>query len=87
MTVRELLDRMGSDELSEWLAWDEIEGVLDQHYGLAQIASLIANTHGGNTTPADYYPVRPETPPQSIDEQKAALYAVFAAHNARLKGS
>lgn len=87
MTVRELLDRMDSQELSEWLAFDNVEGIPDPHYGPAVVASTIANAHGARTSIADFYPVQPETPPQSIEEQKAALYAVFAAHNARLKGS
>ncbi len=63
MTVRELLQRMDSRELSEWLAYDRIEpiGAVRSDLGAGIISATIANCHRGKRsqpyTPADFMPL------------------------------
>ena len=63
MTVRELLQRMDSRELSEWLAYDQIEpiGAVRGDLNAGIISSTIANCHRGKNqkafTPVDFMPL------------------------------
>ena len=63
MTVRELLQRMDSRELSEWLAYDQIEpiGAVRGDLNAGIISSTIANCNRGKNqkvfTPADFMPL------------------------------
>lgn len=73
MTVGELGRRMDSAELSEWLAFDRVEGIPDPHWQTALIALLIARTMGGDRRAQleDFLPRReplPEAKPQSTEE-------------------
>lgn len=65
MTVEDLLDRISSPELSEWMAFEQIEGPIgspraDLHAGI--IASVIANGYRDKKTkrspfkPSDFIP-------------------------------
>ena len=58
MTVRELLQRMGSDELSEWMAFYQLEPFGDYRadYRAGVVASTFANAHRAK----DASPFRPE---------------------------
>ena len=58
MTVRELLQRMGSDELSEWMAFYQLEPFGDYRadYRSGVVASTFANAHRAK----DASPFRPE---------------------------
>jgi hypothetical protein len=91
MTHRELLGRMDSAELSEWLAFDN-EFSLPDHYTTAGLLSaVIAGTVPGakRVSPADFLPYfkagaagpkRRQTPA----EMKARMMQVSAAQNARV---
>jgi len=73
MTVRELLDRIDSAELTEWMAYARITGDLDPHFGPAIVAHTVAAVHGAKgSRVSDYYPVRPQAP-QSGAEIKAGF--------------
>lgn len=58
MTARELLKRMGSDELSEWMAFYQLEPFGDYRadYRSGVVASTFANAHRAK----DASPFRPE---------------------------
>ena len=58
MTARELLQRMGSDELSEWMAFYQLEPFGDYRadYRSGVVASTFANAHRAK----DASPFRPE---------------------------
>lgn len=46
MTHREMMSRMSSAELSEWLAYDRISPIPDSYWQTALIASTVANMLG-----------------------------------------
>ena len=54
MTVRELLNRIDSRELSEWVAYDTLEPIGSVRVDLAGavVASTVANCHRGKDQPA-----------------------------------
>ena len=58
MTVRELLAKLGSDELSEWMAFYQLEpfGDFRADYRSALMTSTFANAHRHKDSP----PFRPE---------------------------
>jgi len=62
LPVRELLARMGSDELTEWMAFYQLEPFGDFRADLrsAIVASTLANAHGSKEgkpfTPEDFMP-------------------------------
>lgn len=86
MTVRELLARISSRELSEWIAFYAVEpwGVMPDDLRTGIITSAIANTNRDPKkqkkpfTPQDFIPhwEKPQLEePQSADEQKRIMQA------------
>ena len=64
MTVRELLQRIDSRELTEWIAYDTVEpiGAVRTDLSAGIISSTIANCHRGKNTqaftPMDFMPLQ-----------------------------
>jgi hypothetical protein len=60
MTKREMLKRMDSQELTEWIAYSQIEpfGSFNGFYQSGTIASILANTYSKNKkfSPMDFVP-------------------------------
>jgi hypothetical protein len=58
MTVRELLSKLGSDEISEWMAFYQLEpfGDFRADYRSALVTSTFANAHRQKDSP----PFKPE---------------------------
>lgn len=86
--MRELLARVGADELAEWMAYEQITGPIggeraDLHTGL--IASTVANANRGKGRAfkvADFVPTW-DRPPQTWRDQ----LAIVTALNTQLGGS
>lgn len=83
MTVRELLERIDSRELSEWAAYEQVEGPLGgprEDVLAAIIASTVHNTaqskKGKRVTPKDYLPQWDNRKSQTWQEQLAAVRAI-----------
>lgn len=83
MTVRELLERIDSRELSEWAAYEQVEGPLGgprEDVLAAIIASTVHNTaqskKGKRVTPKDYLPQWDSRKSQTWQEQLAAVRAI-----------
>jgi len=85
MTVREMLARIDSRELAEWIAYDTIEPIGEQRTDMAcgVIASTIANCHRpkGHSAfkPLDFMPVQrnsDESEPENVIAQVHALAAL-----------
>lgn len=55
MTVRDLLSRMDSAELSEWLAYDRIEPLPDAHWDAALVAHTTARSMGAKHAKFEHY--------------------------------
>jgi hypothetical protein len=57
-TVRELEERLGSDELAGWLAFERVYGLPDLYFATGQICATVAGSLGGNAnaTPGDFVP-------------------------------
>lgn len=78
MTVRELLARIDSRELSEWMAYYELNpfGSVRTDLNAGVIAATIANVNRGKNgktfQPADFMPYV-ETADQSEEDMKAIL--------------
>jgi len=79
MTVAELLDRIDSKEISEWIAFYNIEPFGEERADLrsAIIASTMANMWRGKGqrafTAKDFMPQFDPRPKQSIETMKAIL--------------
>lgn len=85
MTVRELLDRIDSAELTEWMVYARLTGDLDPHFGPAIVAHTVAAVHGVKSSRvSDYYPVPPR-PPQSGVQIKAAFETWLAGVSGRAR--
>ena len=85
MPVRELLQRIGSDEITEWMAFYQLEPFGDMRADLRSgvIASTFANAnrtkHARPFTPEDFMPFIDR--PEPIDEARlnvARLKSMFA---------
>ena len=90
MTVRELLERIDSRELSEWAAYEQVEGPLGgprEDVLAAMIASTVHNAaqtkKGKRVTPKDYLPQWDNRKAQTWEEQLAVVRAI----NTSLGGS
>lgn len=86
MTVREMLQRVDSHELSEWMAFYSIEpfGGEREDWRAGKIAATIANVHRRKGqrafTPDDIIPrIKPPGPIQTPEEQKQMLLGLFNA--------
>lgn len=82
-SVRELLARFDSEELSVWLARERIEPLPDSWTQAALIASTVANAMGGGKkrfTVEDFMPVTGKSPAKqkSPEEMKAIMGRLVA---------
>ena len=91
MTVREMLARMDSDELSEWLAYERITGPLDLgtriDVNIAMLASATYNMRRGKGQPAKKvsdFLIKWETARQGQTPEQ--MLAIAAALNRRMGG-
>ena len=81
MTVRELLARIDSRELSEWMAYYEVNpfGSVRDDLQAGIVASTIANVNRGKNdksfTPSDFMPYM-EKPQQSEGDMQAVMNAL-----------
>lgn len=50
-TVRQLLSEMDSQELSEWMAFDQIEPLPDPYWASGMVASTMCNLWGKRSKP------------------------------------
>lgn len=86
MTVAELLDRVSSRELTEWMAFGQLEpfGGRTQYIGHAITASTIANVYRGKGKSA--YPIEQFMPTfkppkeQTVEEMIQIAAMLTAAH-------
>ncbi len=86
-TVRELLQRCDSRELSEWAAYHSIEPIggvrADLQAGI--VASTIANVNRGKNSkpfsPIDFMPVGKEKEEQTEDDMKAVMMSLAKTQN------
>ena len=81
MTVREMLARFDSKELSEWMAYYELNpfGTVRDDLQAGIIASTIANVNRGKSdksfTPSDFMPYM-DKPEQSEGDMQAVMDAL-----------
>ena len=87
--MAELLARISSRELTEWMAHEQINGPLDLgrrgDYHAAQITAAIVNANRGKKppVPAEKFLQRWDPAPRTPDE----LYAIALQVNAQLGGT
>jgi hypothetical protein len=77
MTVRELLARLDSQELSEWLAFNDLEPLPDSYWQTGLVCATLANlwtAKGKSYDPHDFMPTGKPEP--TIQEQIAILDAL-----------
>lgn len=92
MTVRDLLARLDSRELSEWMAFEQIDGPLGGRRGDIQaaiVASTVANVNlprHKQRAPDDYLPVwdKPAAKSQQTPEE---MWAAVKRANAQFGGT
>jgi hypothetical protein len=92
MPVRELLQRIGSDEITEWMAFYQLEPFGDMRADLRSgvIASTFANAnrtkHTRPFTPEDFMPFVDR--PEPIDEARlnVARFKSMFAHRVKKHG-
>jgi len=93
MTVRELLSRVGSDEITEWAAYFRLDPFGEERADLRAgiVASAIANTMGGGKRtyqPSEFMPKfgEPQSRQMSDDDIKqmvCCLRAAFGGNNGK----
>lgn len=81
---------MDSEELSYWMAREQIDPLPDGYLEAGIVASTIANVMGSSKksyAPLDFMPngARRKRPRRSAKAQEAQLRAFFMAHNERLR--
>jgi hypothetical protein len=93
-TVRELLKRVDSKELSEWMAFDSIEPIGDIRTDLAAgiVASTVANCHRGKSQqafmPMDFMPLhQKETTAENAAEEVGSKLRAFSIMNKSIKSN
>lgn len=85
MPVGELLARISSRELTEWMAYEQMAGPLgaERHDQLvAMLCAVIANANRGKGRKAkskDFLPRWDQREEQSLQEQLAAVHAINTA--------
>ena len=88
--MRELLARISSRELSEWMAYYELEPWGEERADLRAgiIASAMANVWGAKTKPADFMPNfdNEEMRVESTELLRAKLEMFARAQNRKVKG-
>lgn len=88
MTVRELLARLGADELAEWLAYWRLEpwgSVREDVRTLYQAQACVApwQKGGGRLDTRRHFPHLFRGPQQSVEEMIAVARLLNAAHGGR----
>ncbi len=94
MPVRELLGRIGSDELTEWMAFYQLEPFGDMRADLRSgvIASTFANAHRAQHTPPftpeDFMPFVERSSSPVADETRlnVARFKAMFAHKVKKHG-
>jgi len=89
MTVAELSERMDSRELSEWMAYNNLEPFgeerADARSGI--VAATIANVHRGKNTrpyePKDFMPKFGPAKEQTPDEMKSMAKLITSMYEAK----
>ena len=97
-TVAELLDRISAKELTEWMAYDQLEpfGPLAVNLNAGLIASSYMNCHlkkGAKTLRPDQVAIgefgnseKDEMKPQSVEQQKRKVFDIARAFGAKDNG-
>jgi hypothetical protein len=85
MTRRELVARMGEDELREWLAFDQLHPLPDAHWDAALIASTTARAMGAKGVKLEHMLPVKETAKGSGPIVGAGVLAVIRRAKARAK--
>jgi len=84
MTHREMMGRMGSDELMEWLAYDRIEPLPDPHWSAALVSFVMARSMGSKGAKLeDFLPSRGKPRRQTPAEIASIVRGVVAAVEAQ----
>lgn len=85
-TVRELLDGLDSAELSEWLAYMQLEPLPDPWYQTGLMCAVMTRIWTkGRPHPQDFMPRVRSRRRQSVQEQLATFQRLAAAQNACVK--
>lgn len=86
MTVGELLDRMDSAELTEWMAYNQLEPLPDPWYQTGLTTSMMVNLWSKTRSrPEDFIPAPRRRRRQTVEEQLAIFQGIGAVQNAREK--
>ncbi len=92
MPVRELLARVGSDELTEWMAFYQLEPFGDMRADLRSgvVAATFANAHrtkdARTFTPEDFMPYIERTPTQDSARMNVARFKSMFFHKVKKNG-
>jgi hypothetical protein len=92
MPVRELLLRIGSDELTEWMAFYQLEPFGEMRADLRSgvLAATFANAHKSPHTqaftPEDFMPYIERATPQDDARLNAARFKALFAHKVKRHG-
>ncbi len=92
MPVRELLTRMGSDEITEWMAFYQIEPFGDMRADVRSgvIASTFANANRAKNskpfTPEDFMPFVDRPPLKDESKVNVARFKAMFAHREKKNG-
>ena len=84
MPIRELLDRMDSAELSEWMAYAQLEALPDPWLQTGQICRTMADLWAKGRHTAEQFIPR-EKRKQTVEEQIAIFRGISAAQAARVQ--
>jgi len=92
MTVKELLERIDSHELTEWMAFSNLEpfGSKREDWRAGMIAAQVVNVQLRKgqrlRKPDDFFPeVKPPAPEQTAEEQKRLLLSMLGPNVKRIK--
>lgn len=86
MTRAEMLGRMSSAELSEWVAYDRVEPLPDPHWSAALIASTVYNANAARGRGAKLRDFLPRASRRPAGRSVAETAAAFRAWAARAGG-
>lgn len=92
MPVRELLARVGSDELTEWMAFYQLEpfGEVRADLRSGVVAATFANAHRTKDsrafTPEDFMPFIERSAPQSNARLNVARFKALFSHKVKKNG-
>lgn len=79
--MRQLLSEMDSEEVSEWMAFDQLEPLPDVSWSSGMVAATMCNLWGKRTKPFkpnDFMPVYRQTKTHSPEQDMALLDAMIA---------